>query len=197
MISTFRRCGLSVLILTLLPMLAPLACEVPAGAAISAADSDRMAGFASARSRGLAEALLSESAGDRAAVSALFAADHEPISAIPDGAYRCRTIKLGGLLPLVVYTQFDCAISDGGTVIEKRTGSQRFKGHLLPSGEGLFYYGALHYGDEQPFTYDAEAERTQVGCLYKAAGKPVRYRLEMPFPRFESTHDVIELVPAR
>ena len=104
---------------------------------------------------------------------------------------------MGGLLPLVTYPFFDCAISADGTVIEKLTGSQRFKGDLRPADSGLFYWGALHYGDEEPFGYGAEPERNQVGCLFKIEGEPARYRLEMPFPRFESTHDVIELVPAR
>ena len=40
-------------------------------------------------------------------------------------------------------------------------------------------------------------QRIQYGDTIKVNGKPVRYRLELPFPRFESTHDVIELVPAR
>ena len=178
-----------------LPMAAPLACSVPGDAEITQYDGDRMTGFDAARTRGLGEALLSDSAEDRAIVSALFASGETPISVMPDGKYRCRTIKLGGLLPLVTYGYFDCAVSDKGTVIEKLTGSQRFKGTLSPSDGGFFYVGALHYGDEQPIAYDSNAERNQVGCLVKVNGKPVRYRLELPFPQFESTHDVIELVP--
>jgi len=183
--------------LALLPAGAALACQVPDAAPITPFDGDRMTGFDAARIRGLAEALVSDSAADREIVSTLFASGNAPIAAMPDGAYRCRTIKLGGLLPLTAYDFFQCRISDQGTRIEKLTGSQRFSGDLLPSdGGGLFYWGALHYGDEVPMTYGADAERDQVGCLYKANGKPVRYRLELPFPRFESTHDVIELVPA-
>ena len=61
----------------------------------------------------------------------------------------------------------------------------------------MFYRGALHYGDEQPMAYDADPERNQVGCIYRVSGTgPEIYRLELPLPRFESTHDVIELVPA-
>ncbi len=199
MLSVFRRnYAASVLTgLLTLPVGTPLACEVPSGAAIDQLDGDRMTGFETARIRGLGEALLSDSAEERAVVSALYAPGDVPISAIPDGAYRCRTIKLGGLLPLTAYGYFDCEISGDGTVIEKLTGSQRFKGDLLPSDGSLFYWGALHYGDEEPVAYGADPERNQVGCLYKVEGKPVRYRLEMPFPLFESTHDVIELVPAR
>ena len=199
MLSVFRRQAAAGILtgLLALPVVASLACEVPAEAAIDQLDGDRMTGFETARIRGLGEALLSDSAEERAVVSALYAPGDVPISAIPDGAYRCRTIKLGGLLPLTAYGYFDCEITGDGTVIEKLTGSQRFKGDLLPSDGSLFYWGALHYGDEGPVAYGADPERNQVGCLYKVEGKPVRYRLEMPFPLFESTHDVIELVPAR
>ena len=199
MLSVFRCKGAAGLLVALwaMPLVMPLACEVPAGANIDQLDGDRMTGFDAARIRGLGEALLSDSAEERAIASALYAPGDMPITTIPDGAYQCRTIKLGGLLPLTAYGYFSCAISGDGTVIEKLTGSQRFKGDLLPSDGGLFYWGALHYGDEQPFAYGADPERNQVGCLYKIEGKPVRYRLEMPFPLFESTHDVIELVPAR
>ncbi len=199
MVLGFRfRCASALLAgLAMLPVVTPWACEVPGDAPISQFDGDRMTGFDTARSRGLGEALLSDNSEERAIVSALFAPGEAPISAIPDGTYRCRTIKLGGLGPLITYPFFDCAISDNGQVIEKLTGSQRFKGDLLPANGAIFYWGALHYGDEQPFAYEADAERSQVGCLYKVNGKPVRYRLELPFPRFESTHDVIELVPAR
>lgn len=197
--SVFLRKGAAGLLAALLavPVVAPLACEVPAEAAIDQLDGDRMSGFEAARIRGLGEALLSDSAEERAIASALYAPGDTPITTIPDGAYQCRTIKLGGLLPLTAYGYFNCAISGDGTIIEKLTGSQRFKGDLLPSDGGLFYWGALHYGDEEPFAYGADPERNQVGCLYKVDGKLVRYRLEMPFPLFESTHDVIELVPAR
>lgn len=198
MMSIFRLRQVAAVLaaLALLPMVAAQACTVPGAAPISPFDGDRMTGFDAARTRGLGEALLADSAEERAIVSALFATGDNPISAIPDGRYKCRTIKLGGLLPLVTYPWFDCAISDHGAVIEKRTGSQRFKGQLLPADGGLFYWGALHYGDEEPMAYDGLDERSQVGCLFKVSGKPVRYRLELPFPRFESTHDVIELVPA-
>ncbi|MEQ8598947.1 MAG: DUF4893 domain-containing protein [Devosia sp.] len=193
-----RRFAALLLAAALMPIASTLACQVPDAAPITPFDGDRMTGFEAARSRGLAEALLSDSAADRELVSTLFAPGETPISQMPDGNYRCRTIKLGGLLPLTTYTYFACTVSNAGTRIEKLTGSQRFSGDLLPSnGGGLFYWGALHYGDETPMDYDADPERSQVGCLYKVAGKPERYRLELPFPRFESTHDVIELVPAR
>ena len=178
-----------------LPMVAPLACAVPEGAGLSKADSTRMNQFEAARVRGLGEALLGTESRDRALVSALFAPGIEPIDTLPDGNYRCRTIKLGGILPLTAYTDFSCRISDGGTVIEKTSGSQRFTGTLTPSGDALFFQGALHYNDDPAGRYGADPEMDQVGCLYKVKDQAI-YRLEKPYPLFESTHDVIELIPA-
>ncbi|OAM80045.1 DUF4893 domain-containing protein [Devosia elaeis] len=167
--------------------LSALACTMPKTAGLNPADQERMRDFWGARSQGLAEALVAESAGDA------------PLQAIPDGDYRCRTIKLGGLLPLTVYSAFDCTISGNGTRIDKQTGSQRFSGSLMPAGTALFYRGALNYDDEAPLAYDADPERNQVGCLYGVPdnGSGPRYRLELPRPHFESNHDVIELVPKR
>lgn len=174
---------------------APLACQVPGTADITPFDGDRMTGFFASRSRALGEAMVADNAQDRAVVSTLFASGETPLSAMPNGAYRCRTIKLGGLLPLVTYPFFQCAVSAKGKVIEKLTGSQRFKGSLVAADGALFYQGALHYGNEAPFAYAADPERNQVGCLYQVAGPALRYRLELPSPLFESTHDVIELLP--
>lgn len=178
-----------------LPIVSPLACAVPDNAGLSEADSTRMGQFDTARSRGLGEALLSTDADERAIVAALFAPGTEPIEALPDGNYRCRTIKLGGILPLVTYNYFACRISEDGTRIEKTSGSQRFTGTFSPSGDALFYRGALHYNNDPAMAYGDNAEMDQVGCLYKVSGQEV-YRLEKPYPLFESTHDVIELIPA-
>lgn len=178
-----------------LPILAPLACSVPEGVELNETDAGRMAQFDQSRTRGLGEALLGQNLAERQIVSALFAPDIARIETIPDGDYRCRTIKLGGLMPLISYTYFACTISEDGARIEKTSGSQRFSGSLTPSDEGLFYQGALHYNDDPLLAYDDNPEHNQVGCLYRV-GEAARYRLEMPYPFFESTHDVIELVPA-
>ncbi|UYN98751.1 MAG: DUF4893 domain-containing protein [Devosia sp.] len=174
-----------------------IACQPPETAEISAPDSARMSDFLVSRSRGLSAALLSPAEIDRRAVSTLFSNGDGAIEAIPDGAYRCRTIKMGGILPLTVYGFFACSVSEGGTRIDKTTGSQRFSGTLYPLEGAVFYRGALHYGNEGPMAYNADAERNQVGCIYRAPGDEITsYRLELPAPLFESVHDVIELVPA-
>lgn len=171
----------------------PLACEIPDGVDLAAADRDRMAGFEASRVEGLGAALLSDSQSERHALSALFATAGAPLDTIPDGKYRCRTMKLGGILPLTAYDFFGCRITEDGTRIEKTSGSQRFSGDLVPTAQAMFYRGALSYNDDPALAYGEDPERNQVGCLYQAGNGS--YRLELPSPLFESVHDVIELIP--
>lgn len=194
--SSLRHRAIALLVVAALMPGAAAACSVPAAADISQFDGDRMMGFDLSRIRGLGEAMLGENASERAIVSELFAPAIEPLERLPDGDYRCRTIKLGGLLPLVAYGFFDCTVSGKGKLLDKTSGSQRFSGQLLPTEGAIFYVGALHYGDEDPIPYGNDPERDQVGCIYRLAGAE-RYRLELPSPQFESVHDVIELVPRR
>ena len=172
-----------------------LPCVPPQNAGLTPADSARIADFAQSRTRGLAQAMLANSAEDRQAVSTIFAAGLAPTDAVPAGQYQCRTIKLGGNLPLIAYGYFACSIGDDGS-IDKTSASQRFSGTLTPSNGGFFYRGALHYGDEQPIVYGADPQRDQVGCLYEIAGGGRHFVLELPSPPVESVHDLIELVPA-
>jgi hypothetical protein len=111
------------------------------------------------------------------------------------GLYRCRTIKMGGILPLTVYGWFSCKIDldDLGYRLVKTSGSQRFTGHFIDESERrLIYYGATHTISEQPVSYGWDKDRNQVGYFFKTG--PRNYRLELPLPRYESKFDVIELV---
>jgi hypothetical protein len=112
----------------------------------------------------------------------------------PIGLYRCRTIKMGGSLPLTVYGWFSCKIDldDIGYRLVKISGSQRFTGHFIDESETrLIYYGASHMIGEQPVSYGYDTDRNQVGYFFKTG--PRHYRLELPLPRYESKFDVIEL----
>ena len=64
------------------------------------------------------------------------------VSSLLLGNWRCRTIKLGGITPDVIYTWFRCRISmkGGGPYLEKLTGSQYTNGYLYPDGNGSFVY---------------------------------------------------------
>lgn len=173
------------------------ACSPIAEMQLTDRDTYRIEHLTSSRTAGLAEALRAESAEDRASVSELFSNGLYPISDMPEGDYQCRTIKLGGLSEVVVYQWFTCEISraDGVLHIAKTSGSQNFSGTLTPAGSGLLYRGALTYGYETEATgYGENAERDQVGCVTKDAEDGMHFVLELPYPVFESRHDVIELV---
>lgn len=173
-------------------------CSVPGPGVVSERDARRITGLEWSRLRGLAAALTATSAEDRQTVSGLYSNGLAPAGELPEGDYHCRTIKLGGITPLVVYQFFDCNIAraeDGGYVISKPTGSQRFEGTLTPSGDGYFYRGALYYSYESPIAYDGNSERDQVGCLYRVSADGASFVLELPSPQFESFHDVIVLLP--
>jgi hypothetical protein len=129
----------------------------------------------------------------------------QPDAALPrphpaPGDYRCRTVKMGlkmggegsGVLP---YGWFQCRVelTPGGDLrLAKTTGSQRPGGHLYPeTSRRLVYLGAAAWGDERPIPYGRDPERDQIGVFERIG--PQRYRLVLPFPKQESTLDIIEL----
>ena len=121
---------------------------------------------------------------------------------IPNGDYRCRTIKLGaktpGLLDFVAYQAFTCRVSQAGArqTLTKLTGSQRQVGLIFP-GDALrqVFLGTLVLGDEsRALQYGRDRERDVAGFIERVG--PRRWRMLMPRPHFESQMDVLELVPA-
>jgi hypothetical protein len=121
---------------------------------------------------------------------------------IPNGAYRCRVIKVGakseGMLNYIAYPAFDCRIQQAGHVQDfaKLTGSQRQVGSIFP-GDALrqVFLGTLVLGDEaRAMQYGRDTERDVAGYVERIG--PDRWRLIMPRPHFESQMDVMELVPS-
>jgi len=168
----------------------------------SRADQQRLAALGDAKQKGLAEARAGAGTGDGSAIdSALGPESHAPSAGEVLGSWRCRTIKLGGMTPYVVYSWFNCRISNrgGGLYFEKTSGSQRTNGFLYPDNGGLVYLGASSVVGEPPHAYSgsgasAGADVTpddQIGILTAISGNHLR--LEMPYPVQESTFDVIEL----
>jgi uncharacterized protein DUF4893 len=166
----------------------------------SAYDQDRIAKLQESKSKAMGEAA---SGSDMGAI-------HEALDPAPTptsegalaGSWRCRTIKMGGITPSVVYAWFSCRISDRGGHLwfQKITGSQRTNGWLYPNGDGTFVYlGASSVGQEKPHAYSgngasAGAPATpddQIGVLSALGDRHAR--IEMPYPLQESTFDVIEL----
>ena len=116
----------------------------------------------------------------------------------PDGAYRCRTIKIGAQtkdgLDYIAYGAFPCRIGDG--MLVKLGGSQRPTGRLQAlDASRVLFVGGMALGDEQgQVAYGRDSDRDVVGVVERVA--PRRWRLVMPYPRWESLIDVLELVPA-
>ncbi|WP_114227751.1 MULTISPECIES: DUF4893 domain-containing protein [Sphingomonas] len=125
-----------------------------------------------------------------------------PGSTLPNGDYRCRTIKLGaksaGMLPYIAYPAFRCRVGSDGQLqsLAKVSGSQRPVGGLYPADQmRSVFLGTLVLGDERrALVYGQDHDRDVVGFVERIG--PQRWRLVMPAPTFESLTDVMELVPA-
>lgn len=121
---------------------------------------------------------------------------------VPDGDYRCRTIKIGGqrqgMLDYVAYPAFDCRVRREAALISlaKLSGSQRPIGYVLPaSGNRMIFLGTLQLGDEtRALEYGRDQERDMAAIVERIGER--RWRVVFPRPHFESMTDILELVPA-
>ena len=201
-----------------LPLLAPLLLPACASdgtgpaAAVPAAmnwrsvatdfDRERVRKWRTAWVRALGQARAGGHGGEIASEGVLL----EPDAALkgaepPAGDYRCRVLKVGGrdetMLDYVVYPYFDCRISAGAGAMDfvKLTGSQRPVGRLFADGARRHVFlGTLQLGDERGILrYGHDRQRDMVGLLERIGER--RWRLAFPYPAFESTLDVIELLP--
>jgi hypothetical protein len=156
------------------------------------ADKGRLEKYEETRKAALAEA--KNGAAEVAALDALLA---KPLLSLPDfdlgGEWRCRTTKVGGLSPLVVYGWFKCRVSDDGSgwKLEKTSGSQRTTGRFYDDGEKrLIYLGSFSTGGEAAKPYGSGPESDQVGYAFRTG--PAEWRIEFPAPQYESTLDILE-----
>jgi len=158
-------------------------------------DRERIARYEATQKSAVAEARKGGDKADVTTLDAVLAAKPQPILGIDiRGDYRCRTIKLGGGLPLTVYGWFNCKIDedDLGYRLTKTSGSQRLAGHFIDdSANRLLYYGVSYIAGDKPGRYGAKADDDQVGYFLKTG--PKSYRLDLPLPTFESKFDIIEL----
>lgn len=167
------------------------------------ADRDRLRRWYEAWTAALAEA-RPVAAADLAAQGALFTIDaalDDPVP--PVGAYRCRAFKLGRKSTVgtgfTAYGWFDCRITvaaGGAAQLVKLTGSQRQIGLLYRADPTrAAFLGTLMLGDElRVYGYGTDRTRDVAGWMERIG--PRRWRLVMPYPAFESTLDVLELVPS-
>ena len=170
-----------------------------AASMMTRADARRVHDLRTAFTRGLAQARAAGHGAEIDAEGTLLQPDAAlDRPALPEGRYKCRAIKLGtqagGMLPYIAYPAFNCLVA--GTRLTKLDGSQRQAGTLYPdSALRMVFLGTLALGDEtMQRRYGADPERDIVGAVERIG--PDRWRLVMPYPRYESLVDVLELVPA-
>jgi len=188
----FRQ--MAALLLILVPGSA-LADGTMAARTLTKTDKERIARYEATQKSAIAEARAKGDKADVATLDALLAGKLQPILGVDiRGDYRCRTIKLGGSLPLTVYGWFNCKIDedDLGYRLTKTSGSQRLTGRFIDdSANRLLYYGVSFIAGDKPGRYGAKADDDQVGYFLKTG--PKSYRLDLPLPKFESKFDIIEL----
>ena len=144
-------------------------------------------------------------AGDAADIAALTTA----LSGTPqvafdpslNGEWNCRTMKLGGLTRLTVYTNFKCrmTLDITGIRFEKLTGSQRTSGRIEMRDGRAVYLGVGYVSSEAPQSYselapDFEGSGTitpDVAVFERVSD--TRARLLFPAPVNESDFDILEL----
>ena len=107
----------------------------------------------------------------------------------------------GGIGPtFAASTAFACRIdaNDDGDVVSlvKLDGSQRPVGTIYADTDSrAVFLGTMELGDEKrPMRYGRDASRDMAGLIERIGTR--RWRVVLPYPRFESVLDVVELVPA-
>jgi hypothetical protein len=176
-----------------------LCCALPALAdgevqkLITSADKARLDKYDETRKTALTEA----KAGDPAEVRQLDALLARPLVAFSDkeltGNWQCRTIKAGGLSPLVIYGWFKCKVTDDGSGwrLEKTSGSQRTTGRFFNDGEQrAIYLGSAYVNSDPAKPYGSGPQTDQVGYAFRTGVS--EWRIEFPEPYYESKLDIIE-----
>ncbi|MHC3127610.1 hypothetical protein OB03_09930 [Brevundimonas sp. GN22] len=171
---------------------------------ITPADRDRYQRREAAWTVALEQARRLGGSGDLEALGALIdpqATLNDPV--VPEGRYRCRTVKLGNTgddedLGYVVYGWFACRITrtDEGLTLTKLTGSQRVRGVFYPESEThMVLLGAMALANEaRAPKYGQREDRDVVATLERIGER--RWRVVTPWPQVESNLDILELVPA-
>lgn len=170
--------------------------------AVTDSDQERLRGWRTAFVEGLRQARAAGHGAEIDREGALLRPDAALGGGIPNGAYRCRVTKLGaksqGLLPYISYPPFSCRIKAERDLqgFAKLTGSQRQVGLIFPNDQlRSVFLGTLVLGDEaRAMQYGSDPERDLAGYIERIGDD--RWRLILPYPRFESVIDVVELVPA-
>lgn len=186
--------------LTDLTLAALLAAGSAGAQEVRAPDAARLAAFDAHLGAALYQALTEGAAQDLAVLRDAMAGAAAPLD--PAGDWACRTIKVGGLLPVTAYGNFRCRITagpDGGWTLVKTTGSQRVKGRIAPDGRFL---GVGHVGEAPATDYPGlppvdqtpvEPNQTTADVGRFEQMSPTRARLLLPAPLLESRFDILYL----
>lgn len=162
---------------------------------ITPADRARMEAYETTRKQALEEARRDGAAADIRTLDAVLGSQPRSFSGFDmTGNWQCRTIKAGGLVPLVVYGWFKCKVSDDGSgwLLEKVSGSQRTNGRFYDvDGGKLAYLGSFYVAGETPKPYGSGPDSDQFAYAFRTGKRS--FRLEFPAPRYESKLDIIEL----
>lgn len=160
---------------------------------ITAADRARLDKYGETRKAALEEAR----AGGPADIKQLDTLLAKPLVAFSDkdltGSWKCRTIKAGGISPLVIYGWFKCKVSDDGSGwrLEKTSGSQRTTGRFFDDGEKRsIYLGSFSVNNDKAKPYGSGPESDQVGYAFRNSA--TEWRIEFPSPYYESKLDIME-----
>ena len=169
--------------------------------AATEADRTRLRDWRAAFTRALEQARAGGHAADIGREGALLDPDAALGGPIPNGDYRCRVIKVGakseGLLNYIAYPAFRCRVSQQGGIqhFDKLSGSQRPHGTIYPADQlRSVFLGTMVLGDEtRAYQYGRDPERDLAGWVERIDER--RWRVIFPYPHYESTLDVIELIP--
>jgi hypothetical protein len=160
---------------------------------ITAADKARLDKYGETRKAALEEA----KAGNPTEVKQLDELLAKPLVAFSDkdltGSWKCRTIKAGGLSPLVIYGWFKCKVTDDGSGwrLAKISGSQRTAGRFFDDGDKrAIYLGSFSVNDDKAKSYGSGPESDQVGYAFRNSA--TEWRIEFPAPYYESKLDIME-----
>ncbi len=169
---------------------------------ISDFDRGRLERLAESKARGLAEAENGATARDLDIIHSVVNAEGAGVTENEImGAWQCRTIKLGGMTPDVIYSWFRCRVREtkNGLYFEKLTGTQRMSGYLDDYNGGFLLLASTTVGHERARPYSggntgvgaASTHSDAVGMLTRIGERHLR--IEFPYPFYESTFDLMEL----
>ena len=170
---------------------------------VTAHDRQRLRDWRTAWTTALADVRDGGGAATVAADPALFQPDAGLVDRAmpPPGDYRCRQIAIGARPGGPALSSGDwgrCHVAGDGAPrqLTGLDGVQRPAGLIYADGErrAIFLGTAMFPDERRPATYAHAAGRDMAGVVERIGER--RWRLALPYPRFGSALDLIELAPA-